>query len=114
MDFKKIIDKGKGLLDKGKDLLDKIIEPTKHHTLPGFGNLSIFEVGSFFVRGMTNGTIGIRAAAIAFNFFLAVFPANCGEDVALACLFLPAYINDIQKNTQSESHGRNCHEQDIC
>ena len=39
MDFKKIIDKGKGLLDKGKDLLDKIIEPTKHHTLPGFGNL---------------------------------------------------------------------------
>ena len=68
MDVKKII-------DKGKDLLDKLIEPTKHHTLPGFGNLSIFEVGSFFVRGMTNGTMGIRAAAIAFNFFLAVFPA---------------------------------------
>ena len=75
MNFKKIIDIGKGLLDKGKVLLDKLIEPTKHHTLPGFGNLSIFEVGSFFVRGMTNGTIGIRAAAIAFNFFLAVFPA---------------------------------------
>ena len=65
----------KELVDKGKVLLEKLIEPTKRHTLPGFGQLSIYEVGEFFVKGMSNGTIGIRAAAIAFNFFLAVFPA---------------------------------------
>lgn len=65
----------KGIVEKGKSLLEKLIEPTKRHTLPGFGKLSIYEVGEFFVKGMSNGTMGIRAAAIAFNFFLAVFPA---------------------------------------
>ncbi len=65
----------KQIIDNWKARLDAVIEWTKRHTLPGFGRLSIFEVGSFFVKGMSNGTLGIRAASIAFNFFLAVFPA---------------------------------------
>ena len=65
----------KQIIEKCKAWLNAVVEWTKRHTLPGFGKLSIFEVGSFFVKGMSNGTLGIRAASIAFNFFLAVFPA---------------------------------------
>ena len=65
----------KQIIKKCKAWLDAVVEWTKRHTVPGFGKLSIFEVGSFFIKGMSNGTLGIRAASIAFNFFLAVFPA---------------------------------------
>lgn len=65
----------KQIIEKCKAWLDAVVEWTKRHTVPGFGKLSIFEVGSFFIKGMSNGTLGIRAASIAFNFFLAVFPA---------------------------------------
>ena len=65
----------KQIIEKCKAWLNAVVEWTKRHTLPGFGKLSIFEVGSFFIKGMSNGTLGIRAASIAFNFFLAVFPA---------------------------------------
>ena len=65
----------KQIIEKCKAWLNAVVEWTKRHTVPGFGKLSIFEVGSFFIKGMSNGTLGIRAASIAFNFFLAVFPA---------------------------------------
>lgn len=44
-------------------------------TLPGFDNTPLFEVMSFFIKGIRNGAITTRASSIAFNFFIAVFPA---------------------------------------
>ncbi len=43
--------------------------------LPGFAGLSVYEIMVFFVKGANNGTLTTRASAIAYNFFLAVFPA---------------------------------------
>lgn len=51
-----------------------IIEWAKKVTLPGFDNTPIYNVGSFFLKGIWNGAIETRAAAVAFNLFIALFP----------------------------------------
>jgi len=43
--------------------------------LPGFEGLTLYDASSFVIGGMNNGTLTTRASAIAYNFFLAVFPA---------------------------------------
>lgn len=63
------------IVEKWSVRLARVAEWLKHKTLPGFGKMSVFDVGRFFVRGLSNGTMGIRSSAIAFNFFLAMFPA---------------------------------------
>ncbi len=42
---------------------------------PGFSGLSLWDVLSFFVRGIWEGAISTRAGAVSFSFFLALFPA---------------------------------------
>ena len=43
-------------------------------TLPGFDRVPLYDVMLFFYRSIENGAITTRASAIAFSFFLAVFP----------------------------------------
>jgi membrane protein len=40
----------------------------------GFQGLSLWYVASFFVEGITKGSLGTRAAAISFRLFMAFFP----------------------------------------
>ncbi|HDO26990.1 MAG TPA: ribonuclease BN, partial [Bacteroidetes bacterium] len=42
--------------------------------LPGFDGMPLYDVLVFFFRGLFKGVITYRAAAIAFNFFLALIP----------------------------------------
>ena len=42
--------------------------------LPGFDGMPLYDVLVFFFRGLFKGVITYRAAAIAFNFFLAIVP----------------------------------------
>jgi len=65
----------KQIIENWKTRIDRFVEKTKGITFPGFGQLSLYDVGSFFVKSLSGGTHGIRSAAIAFNFFLALFPA---------------------------------------
>ena len=44
--------------------------------LPGFQGFSLFEVGSIFIEGLQKGAITNRASSVAFNSFLALFPAT--------------------------------------
>jgi len=53
----------------------KIILYLRRVSLPGFDKVPIWYVFSFFFRGLRNGALNPRASAIAYNFFLAVFPA---------------------------------------
>lgn len=46
----------------------------KFIVLPGFDGVPLFDVLVFFIRGIFKGVITYRAAAIAFNFFLALVP----------------------------------------
>ena len=57
----------KRLLLYFKLILQKIV-------LPGFDGVSIYEVLNFFFKGLVKGAITMRASAVAFNFFLALFP----------------------------------------
>jgi membrane protein len=44
-------------------------------TPPGFEGHSLYDVSAFFIRGTFKGGIQSRASAMAFSFFLAVFPS---------------------------------------
>ena len=65
----------KQIIENWKARIARFVEKTKNITFPGFGQLSLYDVGSFFIKSLSGGTLGIRSAAIAFNFFLALFPA---------------------------------------
>jgi membrane protein len=52
-----------------------LIRMAQKTVLPGFEGLTLYEISRFFLRGVQSGTLTMRASAIAYNFFLAVFPA---------------------------------------
>ncbi len=56
-------------------LVRSVIALSKRVTLPGFEKHTLYEVSAFFFRGLFNGGIQNRASAMAFSFFLAVFPS---------------------------------------
>jgi membrane protein len=60
-------------------MLDVLLRKTERVTGKirpwGFFGLSLWNVGKQFYIGITQGAISMRASAIAFNFFLAMFPA---------------------------------------
>nr|NQU94572.1 YihY/virulence factor BrkB family protein [Bacteroidota bacterium] len=43
--------------------------------LPGFDGIPLFNVLKFFVKGLFEGRLTIRASAVSFDFFLAIFPS---------------------------------------
>ena len=53
----------------------KILIWSKRLVLPGFDGIPLFNVAVFFFKGIQKGSITTRAAALSFNFFLAIFPA---------------------------------------
>jgi len=52
----------------------KITKISQRIVLPGFDGIPLYDVTRFFVKGISNGYITHRAAAISFSFFLAIFP----------------------------------------
>lgn len=50
------------------------VKASKRLILPGFDGLPVHDVASFFYMGISKGSLGTRAAALSFNFFLALFP----------------------------------------
>ncbi|MBI9034628.1 MAG: YihY/virulence factor BrkB family protein [Bacteroidales bacterium] len=53
----------------------KMVATTKKLVLPGFDGIPLFDVILFFVKGIYKGSITVRAAALSFDFFMALFPA---------------------------------------
>lgn len=51
--------------------LDKKLENV---SLPGFKGKSIYQVGKFFIDGLFEEDLNLRASSLAFNFFIAIFP----------------------------------------
>lgn len=58
-----------------KRVLVQLSTYAKHITLPGLEKVPVFDVGVFYQKGLAQGAIGVRAAAVSFNFFLALFPS---------------------------------------
>lgn len=59
---------------------------------PGFSGLSLWDVLSFFVKGIWEGAISTRAGSVSFSFFLALFPGIIFVFTLIA--FLP--ISNLQ------------------
>lgn len=55
--------------------LQKLLLRAREVSLPGFDGMAIYDVGLFFWKSIIEGSITTRASAIAFSFFLALFPA---------------------------------------
>lgn len=50
------------------------LKTSKRVTLPGFDGIPLYNVALSFFRGLTEGYITSRAAAISYSVFLAIFP----------------------------------------
>ncbi len=53
---------------------EKIAKRAEKITLPFFDRVPLYDVGLFFWRSIVDGAITTRASAIAFSFFIAIFP----------------------------------------
>jgi len=51
-----------------------VFEWAKKVTVPGFDKVPLYDVGRFFYKGIRDGAIETRAAAVSFNLFIALFP----------------------------------------
>ena len=51
------------------------IKLSRRIKLPGFENLSLYDILKFFFKGLFEGRLTMRASAISFDFFLALFPS---------------------------------------
>lgn len=66
-----------GLLERSryKKFGEFLTEKAKKISLPFFEGVPLYDVGIFFWHSIVNGAITTRASAIAFSFFIALFPA---------------------------------------
>lgn len=59
---------------KLKKLWIRFLVQTQKMRLPLFQGLTVYDVFSFFFKGIVEGRVTSRAASVAFSFFLALFP----------------------------------------
>ena len=66
-----------GLLNRKtyKEIKELVTEKARRISLPFFDGIPIYDVAVFFWHSIVNGAITTRASAIAFSFFIALFPA---------------------------------------
>lgn len=51
-----------------------VLRQSRRIVIPGFDGLPLYDVASFFIRGLQKGAINMRASSLSFSFFLAIFP----------------------------------------
>jgi len=56
-------------------VIRNIIRLSKELCIPGFDGLPLYDVMAFFIKGMQEGRLNLRASAVAFSFIMAIFPA---------------------------------------
>lgn len=62
------------VLGTGKRWYHKLENVLRLLVIPGFRGMPLYDVLVFFLKSFTKGRLMDRAAAVAFNFFLALFP----------------------------------------
>jgi len=77
------------------DKLHSIYERAKEFTLPGFDSVPIYEVLVFLRNEIRRNVISMRAKAIAFTFFLALFPALIFLFTLIPYIPIPGLQNNL-------------------
>ncbi|MBO4739052.1 MAG: YihY/virulence factor BrkB family protein [Bacteroidales bacterium] len=70
----------------------KVISWLRKLVLPFFDGVPLFDVLVYFIKGLVKGELSIRAAALSYNFFMALFPLILFFFTIIAYLPLDAYI----------------------
>ena len=60
---------------KNSLIVRNLIKLTKERSLPVLDSVPVYYVGYYFTNTLKNGALATKASSLAFNFFLAVFPA---------------------------------------
>ncbi len=63
--------------------------------LPGFRGQSLYDVGVKFFKGVWQGFVADRAAAVAFNFFTALFPLLLFAFTLIPYIPIPEFQNNL-------------------
>lgn len=63
------------LIQKLISIWESVISKAKRVTFPGLDGMAVYDVMVFFWRSIVDGALTTRASAIAFSFFVALFPA---------------------------------------
>ena len=74
MFFEKRVMNLEKIIHKSKIIFIALRRKAKRITIFGFDGVPIYYVVSFFVKGMIRGSVTTRASAVAFSFFVALFP----------------------------------------
>lgn len=78
-----------------KKLGEKIVEQAKKISLPFFDGVPLYDVALFFWRSIVDGAITTRASAIAFSFFIAVFPFIIFIFTLIPYIPIPNFQNEL-------------------
>ena len=68
---------------------------SKKITLPGFEKLPLYDVAGFFWKGITKGALPMRASAVSFSFFLALFPSIIFIFTLIPYIPIPDFQNQL-------------------
>jgi len=63
------------LIQKLISIWESVVSKAKRVTFPGLDGMAVYDVMVFFWRSIVDGALTTRASAIAFSFFVALFPA---------------------------------------
>jgi len=71
---------------------------SKKIIIPGFDNIPVYDVGIFFIKGLSKRSITFRASAISFNLFMSLFPAAIFLFTLIAYIPIPNFQNILLGN----------------
>jgi membrane protein len=81
-------------------LINKIVSWSRKFVLPGLDGVPLYDVTRFFWSGITKGSIGLRASAFSFNFFLSLFPAIIFFFTIIPYIPIPHFQDTLMQTMQ--------------
>jgi membrane protein len=83
------------------NLVSTIEKYLRKLVIPGFDGMPVYDVASFFIRGLQKGALSMRAAAFSYNFFLALFPAIIFFFTIIPYIPIPGFQDNLLELMQN-------------
>jgi membrane protein len=76
------------------------LERARRISFPGLQKVPVYDVGVFYVNGIANGALGVRASGISFNFFMSLFPSIIFLFTLIPFVPLPNFQDELMRLIQ--------------